>query len=230
MDTIRSVLVPLHREGWRFVAIFLVVTLVLFWLWTPLGWLGLVLTAWCAYFFRDPPRTVPAREGLGVSPGDGVVQLIERAPPPPELDMGADPRLRISIFLNVFNVHVNRIPFGGTIGKLVYRPGKFFDASLDKASEENERQSIRIDLDGGRSVALVQIAGLVARRIVCDLHEGQVVRTGERMGLIRFGSRCDVYLDDGMVPLVDVGMTAIGGETVIADAAATELPRRGEVR
>jgi phosphatidylserine decarboxylase len=230
MDTIRSVLVPLHREGWRFVAIFLVVTLVLFWLWEPLGWIGLVLTAWCAYFFRDPPRTVPAREGLVVSPGDGVVQLIERAPPPPELDMGADPRLRISIFLNVFNVHVNRIPLGGTVGKLVYRPGKFFDASLDKASEENERQSIRIDLDGGRSVALVQIAGLVARRIVCDLHEGQVVRTGERMGLIRFGSRCDVYLEDGMVPLVDVGMTAIGGETVIADTAATELPRRGEVR
>jgi phosphatidylserine decarboxylase len=130
----------------------------------------------------------------------------------------------------VFNVHVNRIPFGGTIGKLVYRPGKFFDASLDKASEENERQSIRIDLDGGRSIALVQIAGLVARRIVCDLHEGQSVMSGERMGLIRFGSRCDVYLDDGMVPLVDVGMTAIGGETVIADTAATEPPRRGEVR
>lgn len=230
MDTIRSVLVPLHREGWRFVAIFLVATLVLFWIWEPLVWIGLVLTAWCAYFFRDPPRTVPTREGLVVAPGDGVVQLIERAPPPPELDMGPDPRLRISIFLNVFNVHVNRIPLGGTIGKLVYRPGKFFDASLDKASEENERQSIRIDLDGGRSIALVQIAGLVARRIVCDLHEGQVVRTGERMGLIRFGSRCDVYLDDGMVPLVDVGMTAIGGETVIADMAATEPPRRGEVR
>lgn len=230
MDTIRSVLVPLHREGWRFVAIFLVATLVLFWLWEPLGWIGLVLTAWCAYFFRDPPRTVPTRQGLVVAPGDGVVQLIERAPPPPELDMGADPRLRISIFLNVFNVHVNRVPLGGTVGKLVYRPGKFFDASLDKASEENERQSARIDLDGGRSIALVQIAGLVARRIVCDLHEGQVVRTGERMGLIRFGSRCDVYLDDGMVPLVDVGMTAIGGETVIAEAGATEPPRRGEVR
>ena len=144
--------------------------------------------------------------------------------------MGADPRLRISIFLNVFNVHVNRVPLGGVIGKLVYRPGKFFDASLDKASEENERQSIRIDLEGGRSVALVQIAGLVARRIVRFVEQGEVVHAGQRVGLIRFGSRCDVYLEDGMVPLVDVGMTAIGGETVIADMAATELPRRGEVR
>jgi phosphatidylserine decarboxylase len=230
MDTIRSVLVTQHREGWRFVAIFLVGTLLLFWLWAPLGWLGVVLTLWCAYFFRDPPRTVPTRAGLVVSPGDGVVQLIERAPPPPELDMGSDPKLRISIFLNVFNVHINRLPLGGTVGKLVYRPGKFLSADLDKASEENERQSIRVDLDGGRQLAVVQIAGLVARRIVCDLREGQVVATGERFGLIRFGSRCDVYLDDDMVPLVDVGMTAIGGETVIADAQAQEAPRRGEVR
>lgn len=230
MDTIRSVLVPLHREGWRFVAIFALVTAFLFWLWTPLGWIGVLATAWCAYFFRDPDRYVPTREGLVVSPGDGVVQLIERAPPPPELDMGTDPRLRISIFLNVFNVHVNRIPIGGTVSKSIYRPGKFLNAALDKASEENERQAVRIDLPNGSSVAMVQIAGLVARRIVCDLYQGQPVQTGQRMGLIRFGSRCDVYLADGMVPMVDIGQTAVGGETILADAKAQEDPRRAEVR
>jgi len=230
MDTIRSVLVPLHREGWRFVAIFALVTAFFFWLWTPLGWIGVVLTAWCAYFFRDPDRHIPTREGLVVSPGDGIVQLIERAPPPPELDMGTDPRLRISIFLNVFNVHVNRIPIGGTVTKSIYRPGKFLNAALDKASEENERQAIRIDLPGGGSIAVVQIAGLVARRIVCDLYQGQPVQTGQRLGLIRFGSRCDVYLEDGMVPLVDIGQVMIGGESVIADAQAQEPPRRAEVR
>ena len=165
-----------------------------------------------------------------MSPADGVVQMVERAAPPPELEMGSEPRLRISVFLNVFDVHVNRVPIGGTVGKSVYRPGKFVNAALDKASEDNERQAVRIDLGDGRSVAVVQIAGLVARRIVCDLSEGQTVVTGARFGLIRFGSRTDVYLDDGMVPLVAVGMRMTGGETVIADASATEPPRRGAVR
>ncbi|HYM31793.1 MAG TPA: phosphatidylserine decarboxylase [Candidatus Cybelea sp.] len=230
MDMLRIMLVPIHREGWRFIAIFALATLVLYWLATPLGWLGLLATLWCVYFFRDPPRVVPLRAGLILSPGDGVVRMIDKAVPPAELDMGPDPRLRISIFLNVFDVHVNRIPADGRIAALAYRPGKFLNASLDKASEENERQAIRIDLGYGREIAVVQIAGLVARRIVCDLEDGQVVRAGERFGIIRFGSRCDVYLDDGMVPLVIPGQRAIGGETVLADAESTEAARTGEVR
>ncbi|MCW5750110.1 MAG: phosphatidylserine decarboxylase [Alphaproteobacteria bacterium] len=226
----RKVLVPIHREGWRFIAIFAVVTLVLFQLSDFLGWVGVVLTLWCVYFFRDPPRIVPTRPGLIVSPGDGVVQMIERAVPPPELEMGTDPRPRISIFLNVFNVHVNRVPADGKVVKAAYRPGKFFNAALDKASDMNERQSVRLALDDGREIAFVQIAGLVARRIVCDLVEGQRTRAGERFGLIRFGSRCDVYLDEGMAPLVAVGQSVLGGETVIADALSNEPPRQGEER
>ena len=230
MDPMRKVLVPIHREGWRFIAIFAVVTLILFSLSSFLGWIGVILTLWCVYFFRDPPRVVPTRPGLVVSPGDGVVQMIERAVPPPELEMGNDPRPRISIFLNVFNVHVNRVPTDGRIVKSAYRPGKFFNAALDKASEQNERQSVRLAMDDGREIAFVQIAGLVARRIVCDLVEGQRVRAGERFGLIRFGSRCDVYLDDGMAPLVAVGQSVLGGETVIADALSNEPARDGEER
>ena len=153
MDAIRSVMVPIHREGWRFVAIFAVISAVLFALWEPFGVIGLVLTAWCLYFFRDPERHVPTREGLVVSPADGVVSLIERAVPPPELEMGDAPRMRISVFLNVFNVHVNRVPVGGVIAKSVYRPGKFLNASLDKASEENERQALRIDMENGEKVS-----------------------------------------------------------------------------
>jgi phosphatidylserine decarboxylase len=229
MDAIRSVLVPIHREGWKFIAIFAVATLLLFALSDLLGWIGVVLTLWCVYFFRDPPRTVPTRPGLVVAPADGVVRLIEPAVPPPELDMGADPRPRISIFMNVFDVHVNRVPVAGRVVALAYRPGKFFDASLDKASTDNERQAVRIATAEGREFALVQIAGLVARRILCDLAEGQTVRTGERFGMIRFGSRVDVYLDEGMAPLVAVGQRTIGGETVIADIASGEPARSGEV-
>jgi phosphatidylserine decarboxylase len=229
MDAIRSVLVPIHREGWKFIAILAVATLLLFALSDLLGWIGVVLTLWCVYFFRDPPRTVPTRPGLVVAPADGVVRLIEPAVPPPELDMGADPRPRISIFMNVFDVHVNRVPVAGRVVALAYRPGKFFDASLDKASTDNERQAVRIATAEGREFALVQIAGLVARRILCDLAEGQTVRTGERFGMIRFGSRVDVYLDEGMAPLVAVGQRTIGGETVIADIASGEPARSGEV-
>jgi phosphatidylserine decarboxylase len=227
MNAMDTVITPIHRAGWPFIAIFFAVSLVLMLVWEPLGWLGLIGTAWCVYFFRDPVRVTPLRAGLIVSPADGVVQMIERAAPPPELEMGPEPRLRISIFLNIFNVHVNRIPLGGRIAKTVYRPGKFVNAALDKASEDNERQAIRIDTPDGRSLAMTQIAGLVARRIICDLAEGETVSTGARFGLIRFGSRCDVYLDEGTVPLVCVGMHMIGGETVIADMAATEPPRLG---
>ncbi len=227
LQTVRAAFVPIHREGWRFIAIFAVLGLALGWLWPPLLALGAVLTAWCAYFFRDPPRITPARDGLVISPADGVVQMIQPAPPPPELDMGDAPRTRVSIFMNVFSVHVNRVPATGAVEKLAYRPGKFFNASLDKASEHNERQSVMMRLDDGREIAFVQIAGLVARRILCHLKSGQPVRAGQRFGLIRFGSRVDVFLPDGVSPLVCVGQTAVAGETVIADLESHEPAREG---
>lgn len=227
----KTVLVPINPAGWPFIAIFAVAALILAYIAEPLGWAGAVLTLWCVYFFRDPDRHVPTRDGLIVSPADGVVQMIERAVPPEELGMGNDPRLRISIFLNVFNVHVNRIPLGGTIVKQVYRPGKFLNAALDKASEENERHAVHLRTDDGKDFAFVQIAGLVARRIVCHLSDGQKVQTGERFGLIRFGSRTDIYLADGVEPLVGVGQNMIGGETVIADMAGDNTaPMPVEVR
>lgn len=195
-----------------------------------LGWVGVILTTWCTYFFRDPDRFTPTREGLVISPADGVVQMIQDAVPPPEIEMGDQPLNRISIFMNVFDVHVNRTPIAGTISKLAYRPGKFLNASLDKASELNERQSLGLILDGGKDIAFVQIAGLVARRILCDVTEGKEMKTGERFGMIRFGSRVDVYLPDGVKPMVAVGQTAIAGETVIADIQAKEPVRAGETR
>lgn len=195
-----------------------------------LGIAGVVLTLWCVYFFRDPERITPVREGLIISPADGVVKMIDKAPPPKELNMGDKDRWRICVFMNVFNVHVNRIPISGTVTALNYRPGKFLNASLDKASELNERQSLGLTLDGGKDVAFVQIAGLVARRILCDVTEGREMKTGERFGMIRFGSRVDVYLPDGVKPMVAVGQTAIAGETVIADIQAKEPVRAGETR
>lgn len=230
MDSVRSVLVPIHPEGWPFIGIFALVTLVIGIFWTPFLFIGGVLTAWCTYFFRNPERITPIREGLVVSPADGVVQMIQSASPPAELEMGDAPMTRISVFMNVFNVHVNRAPIDGTIEKLAYRPGKFFNASLDKASEYNERQSVRMKLADGRDIAFVQIAGLVARRILIWVTEGQKLAAGERFGMIRFGSRVDVYLPDGVSPLVCVGQVAVAGETVIADLAAGEPPREGEQR
>lgn len=230
MDSVRSVLVPIHPEGWRFIGIFALATLVIGIFWPPFLFIGGVLTAWCAYFFRNPERITPTREGLVISPADGVVQMIQPAAPPPELEMGEAPLTRISIFMNVFNVHVNRAPVDGTIAKLAYRPGKFLNASLDKASEHNERQSVKMTLSDGRDIAFVQIAGLVARRILIWVSEGQNLAAGERFGLIRFGSRVDVYLPDGVSPLVCVGQIAVAGETVIADLTASEVPREGEQR
>ena len=195
-----------------------------------LGIAGVVLTLWCVYFFRDPERITPVREGLIISPADWGVQMIDKAPPPKELNMGDKDRWRICVFMNVFNVHVNRIPISGTVTALNYRPGKFLNASLDKASELNERQSLGLTLDGGKDIAFVQIAGLVARRILCDVTEGKEMKTGERFGMIRFGSRVDVYLPDGVKPMVAVGQTAIAGETVIADIQAKEPVRAGETR
>ncbi|MFP6749186.1 MAG: phosphatidylserine decarboxylase [Alphaproteobacteria bacterium] len=230
MDALRAVMVPINREGYRFIAITVAVTIALFMIADPLGWLGVILSCWCVYFFRDPDRTTPSRDGLIISPADGVIQSVGLAMPPEELGMGDTPRQRISVFMNVFNVHVNRIPIDGEIRALSYRPGKFLNASLDKASSDNERQAIRMTTSMGQDIAFVQIAGLVARRIVCGLYEGQRVRAGERFGMIRFGSRVDVYLDDGMAPLVAVGQTAVAGETVLADCDSGEGRRRGEVR
>lgn len=227
MNVITSVLVPIHRAGWPFIAIFAVVTAVLGLLFQPLGWIGLVATAWCAYFFRNPDRVIPSRPGLMVSPADGRVQLITEATPPPELGLGDKKRTRVSIFLNVFDVHVNRVPIEGTIEQVEYHAGTFVNASLDKASEDNERAAVLLRLADGRDIVFVQIAGLVARRIICDLQPDQSVGTGERYGLIRFGSRTDIYLPDGVAPLVVVGQRAVGGETVIADLDSSEPRREG---
>ena len=218
---------PIHPAGWMFIAIFAVVTLILGLIATVFLYVGLIATVWCVYFFRDPVRVTPMREGLVVSPADGVVQKIIKMVPPPELELGDDERVRVSIFLNVFNVHVNRIPIEGSIAKLHYHPGKFLNANLDKASEENERQSVKITMPDGGTLGVVQIAGMVARRILCDLKEGQSVKTGERFGIIRFGSRTDIYLPVGVKSLVIEGQVAVGGETVIADMKSNEDERVG---
>lgn len=208
---------PMHPEGIKFVAIFAAITVVLFLFSNLLGWIGVGLTIWCYYFFRDPERVPPTREGLIVSPADGVVSLIEKAVPPQELGMPDEPLTRVSVFMSVFNCHVNRTPIEGEITAIAYRPGKFFNASLDKASADNERNSLRIRMTNGQDLAVVQIAGLVARRIVCFVKPGDMMQTAERFGLIRFGSRLDVYLPDGVVPLVSIGQTMIAGETVLAE-------------
>ena len=225
MDMLKTFLKPMHPEGYRFVAIFAAITLVLFWIWEPLGWLGTGATIWCYYFFRDPKRSVPQGDSLILSPADGVISLIELAVPPPELGMGPEALTRVSVFINVFNCHVNRAPIAGRVLAIAYRPGKFFNASMDKASSDNERNSVCLEMADGRKLAVVQIAGLVARRIVCFTKEGQSLMAGERFGLIRFGSRLDVYLPDGVAPMVALGQTMCAGETVIADLGST-LPRR----
>jgi phosphatidylserine decarboxylase len=217
----------MHREGYRFVAVFAAATAVLFWLAEPLGWIGVCLTVWCYYFFRDPPRVTPLRDGLVISPADGVVSMIGPAIPPEELGLGPAAMTRISVFMNVFNCHVNRLPIAGTIMKVAYRPGKFLNASLDKASVDNERNALAIRLPDGRDYAVVQIAGLVARRIVCDVKAGQTLRTGERFGMIRFGSRLDIYLPAGVQPLIALGQSTLAGETVLADLASDEPARVG---
>jgi phosphatidylserine decarboxylase len=222
--TIRKQFVPIHREGYPFIAGFALAALILFWIWTPLGWLGVVLTLWCVYFFRDPPRVTPVREGLIVSPADGRVSRVVDAVPPPELGLGAAPLPRISVFMSVFDCHINRSPVSGRIEKMVYRAGKFVNADLDKASEDNERNAFAIETPSAR-VGVVQIAGLIARRIVPFVREGQLVAAGERIGMIRFGSRLDIYLPAGIKPLVAEGQTALAGETVLADFAPAEQAR-----
>ena len=226
----RSVIVPIHRAGWPFIGIALAAAVLLGLLWGPLFWLGLVAAAYCAYFFRDPPRVTPSRVGLVTAPADGMVQPIQRAVPPPELELGDQPLTRVSIFLNVFNVHINRVPVDGSITALSYRPGKFLNAAMDKASEDNERMALKVTTYDGVDVGFVQIAGLVARRIVCNLKLDEPVRAGQVFGLIRFGSRMDVYLPEGVAPLVVPYQTTIAGETVIADLQSDETARQGEER
>ncbi len=218
IEVVKPLLVPIHREGWPFITLFIILTIIAGLIGGSfLYWIGGLLTLWCVYFFRDPQRTTPLRPGLVVSPADGVVQMIRKVNPPPELEYAGPEMLRISVFMNVFDVHVNRIPTAGHITKLHYRPGKFLNASLDKASEDNERQSIMMETIDGKPVGFVQIAGLVARRILCDLEPGQDVRTGERFGMIRFGSRVDVYIPANVKPLVCEGQKTISGETILAD-------------
>jgi phosphatidylserine decarboxylase len=184
-----------------------------------LSWLGLIFALACLYFFRDPERVVPDRPGLLLAPADGRVVSVDPAIPPPELGLGAAARWRVGIFLSVLDVHVNRVPADGTVTRIAYRHGTFVNAALDKASEENERNAIAIRLPSGQEIAIVQIAGLIARRIVCDLHEGDAVRAGARLGIIRFGSRTDLYLPENVRPLILEGQTMIGGETVIAEVS-----------
>jgi phosphatidylserine decarboxylase len=217
LDSITSFFVPIHKDGYKFVAAFAVGALLLSWVSEPLGWIGVLATLWCAYFFRDPERFPPQGKGLVIAPADGRISAIEEVVSPKELDLDSEKRTRISIFLSVFDVHINRSPVAGKITKIVYVPGKFLNAELDKASEENERQCLTLETGNGTRVGCVQIAGLIARRIVTFVQQGATVDTGERFGLIRFGSRTDIYLPPGTKPVVRVGQTAIGGETILAD-------------
>jgi phosphatidylserine decarboxylase len=225
LESIRRLFVPIHREGYLFIAIAAVAAVILGSWWSPLGWIGAILTVWVCYFFRDPPRTTPLRDGLVISPADGRVSLITTAVPPAELDLPQEPMTRLSVFMNVFDCHVNRMPVTGRVTQILYSPGLFLNAELDKASEDNERNALVIETIGAR-IGVVQIAGLVARRIVSFVRSGDELSAGERFGLIRFGSRLDIYLPPSAQVLVGLGQTAVAGETVLADLKASEPPRQ----
>ncbi|MFK8039950.1 MAG: phosphatidylserine decarboxylase [Rickettsiaceae bacterium] len=212
----------IHKEGYVFIVIFIVITFLFASFSSALGWIGFLCTAWCVYFFRNPSRFVPDHDDLVVGPADGIVQQVVEIAPPLELGLGDDTMIRVSIFLNIFNVHVNRIPASGKILSLNYNPGKFFNASLDKASQYNERQSVVMETKSGHKLVFVQIAGLIARRIVCNLEEENEVKIGERYGIIRFGSRVDIYLPLKTAVFVSEGQTCIGGETIIANFASNK--------
>ncbi len=215
--SLKLVLAPPHRAGWPFIGIGAAVAVIGLFLTPALVCLGVAFAAFCLYFFRDPERVVPTRPGLFVAPADGHIVSVEMAAPPEELGLGDTPRWRVAIFLSVLDVHVNRAPIAGVVTRIAYRHGKYLSANMDKASTDNERNALAMQLDNGQDIAVVQIAGLIARRILCDVHEGQSLRAGERFGIIRFGSRTDLYLPHGVVPLVAVGQTMIGGETVMAE-------------
>lgn len=227
LGTPTSILTPINSAGWPFIAAFFAGAVILGFLWGPLFWVGLAATLWCAYFFRDPERTAPDDPDLVLSPADGVVSAVRPRVPPTELGLGSAPLPCVSVFLNVFDVHVNRTPVAGTVAHRAYHAGRFLNAAADKASEENERQSFRIRTASGVELGLIQIAGLVARRIVGFVDTGAALHAGQRIGLIRFGSRCDVYLPPGVTPLAIEGQRAIAGETVIACLTGTQSPRQG---
>ena len=226
-NPLKIIAVPMHREGRKFVAAFAVVAVLLGWLWAPLFWVGAGVTVWCYYFFRDPVRSIPRVDGAVLSPADGVVSMITRMVPPDELDLDREECIRISVFMDVFNCHVNRMPIPGRVTKISYHHGKFLNASLDKASEHNERNALTIRSESGAQIGVVQIAGLVARRIVCFVHEGDTLQGGERFGLIRFGSRLDIYLPPGVNPQVTLGQTTVAGETILADLRNPEVTWTG---
>ncbi|MDR3520185.1 MAG: phosphatidylserine decarboxylase [Acidocella sp.] len=216
-ESIKSAFSPPHKAGYPFIAGGIVVAFLGLLFWHPLAWLGLIFAVFCLYFFRDPERVAPPRGNVFLAPADGLVVSIEQAVPPVELGLGETSRPRVAIFLSVLDVHVNRSPIVGTVTRIAYRAGKFLNAAEDKASDENERNALAMKLPSGHEIAVVQIAGLIARRILCDAKEGQSLAAGERFGIIRFGSRTDLYLPEGTVPLVAVGQRMIGGETVIAE-------------
>ncbi len=226
-ETVKSVMSPPHKAGYPFIIGGIAVAVIGLLLWYPLTWLGLLFTVFCLYFFRDPERVLPPRQDVFVAPADGLVVSIEQAIPPAELGLAPEPRTRVAIFLSVLDVHVNRAPIAGTVQKIAYHPGLFLSAAEDKASDDNERNSLLLRTAGGQDVVVVQIAGLIARRILCEVAEGQTLLAGQRFGIIRFGSRTDLYLPPGCQPLVAVGQRMIGGETVIAElpaAAVTTFP------
>jgi len=217
IDLLKMVSFPIHKEGYKFIMIFGLATIILALLSNTIGLVGLVLTAWCIFFFRDPERIIPVEENVIVSPADGIVTRVEYGiEAPAELEWSKKKVNKISVFLNVFNVHVNRAPISGTITKVIYTPGKFHSANLDEASAENERNIAIVRTSQGSEIAFAQVAGLVARRIVSDLKEGQSVKTGDRYGIIRFGSRADIYLPEDIKIKVLIGQTMVGGESIIA--------------
>lgn len=217
VETVQSVVSPPHKAGYPFIIGGVVALIIGLLLWHPLAWIGLIFALFCLYFFRDPERVAPARDNVFIAPADGLVVSIEQAVPPPELGLAPEPRMRVAIFLSVLDVHVNRAPIAGTIQKIAYHPGLFLSAAQDKASDDNERNALLLRTQDGQDVVVVQIAGLIARRILCNVTEGQTLAAGQRFGIIRFGSRTDLYLPEGCMPLVAVGQRMIGGETVIAE-------------
>lgn len=217
IQSILNAVPPVHPDGHKFIAIFAVATILIGWWVHPLFYLGLALTIWCTLFFRNPVRVTPVGDNLVISPADGKVSSVAPALPPKELGLGEEPLMRICVFMSVFDVHVNRAPVAGKVERVAYTPGLFINAELDKASEHNERNGLVISMANGKSLGVVQIAGLIARRILCFVREGEALHAGERFGLIRFGSRLDVYLPEGATPRVAVGQRAVAGETILAD-------------
>ena len=221
IESVQSVLSPPHKAGYPFILGGVVAALLGLLFWHPLAWAGVLFTLFCLYFFRDPERVLPPRADVFVAPADGRVVSIDEAVPPAELGLGEAKRMRVATFLSVLDVHVNRSPIAATVEKIAYHPGLFLNAAADKASDDNERNSLLLRLANGQQAVVVQIAGLIARRILCEVHEGQSLTAGQRFGIIRFGSRTDLYLPEGCTPLVAVGQRMIGGETVIAELPAT---------